>query len=493
LISFSHSAGICGDFKRFTGMLSAVRQARDWAIEEFKDTNLGHGSRTSRLIRMATEIAIRPAGKVSDVFTTAADAEGAYRWLENPAVQVDALVAGVGRACAARCAEYPFVYIPVDGSSLSLVDVEHTKDFGPLGTARQAGRGVKVLGAIAVSPDGVSLGVSALEWWSRPLRTTAKKPSASRPTNEKETQRWLDAVTHTCEHFAACAPETRCWFQLDREADSWPVLHHLAATPYWYTVRASRDRRLAISTPGKPKYLRKKLARAPVMGELLLDIEPGHGRQAREARLVLRATTVRLELRDPWSKKCRPLSMQVVWVHERGTTPRGEKPLDWLLLTNHAVDTAEDALLVVRGYSQRWRIEDFHKTWKSGACNVEVSQLRSTAHVTKWATLLAAVAIRIERLKFLARTQPDIAASIELTRHEIRALVLWQRRTKKRTEAIAKDSPTIGDAVLWIARMGGYTGKSSGGPPGAITIGRGLERLRQRAEALEDLEFSKEI
>src|SRR6202161_79142 len=232
------------------------------------------------------------------------------------------------------------------------------------------------------APEGVSLGVSAREWWSRVPRTTPKRPNASRPTKEKETQRWLDAVTHTCEHFAAWAPETRCWFQLDREADSWPVLHHLAATPHWFTVRASRDRRLSLSTPGKPKYLRKKLAHAPVMGTLEVDIEPGHRRQARMAQLVIRAMTVRLELRDPWTKTCRPLSMQAVWVHERGTTPRGEKPLDWLLLTNHAVDTPEDALLVVRGYSLRWRIEDFHKPWKSGACNVEASQLRSTAHVT---------------------------------------------------------------------------------------------------------------
>jgi hypothetical protein len=472
-------------------MLSALRQARDWAIEEFKGVDLGHGSRTTRLIRMATEVAMRPAGKVSEVFTTAADAEGAYRWLENPAVRVDALVAGIGRSCAERCAKHAFVYVPMDGSSVSLVDRAYTKDFGSLGAGHKAGRGVKVLGAIAVSPEGVPLGVCALEWWSRPRRTTAKKHSPSRPTKEKETQHWLDAVTHTCQHFAACAPQTRCWFQLDREADSWSMLHHLAATPHWFTVRASRDRRLAHSTPGKPKYLRKKLARAPVMGEMHLDIEPGHGRKARKARLVLRATTVHLELRHPWFKKCHPLSMQAVWVHERGTTPPGEKPLDWLLLTNHAVDTAEDALLVALGYAQRWRVEDFHKTWKSGACNVEQSQLRSTAHAAKWATLLAAVAIRIERLKFLARTEPQTAASSELTPHEIQALVLWKRRTKKRTEAVPKNAPTIGEAVLWIAQMGGYTGKSSGGPPGAITIGRGLDRLRQRAEALEDLESSE--
>ena len=128
----------------------------------------------------------------------------------------------------------------------------------------------------------------------------------------------------------------------------------------------------------------------------------------------------------------------------------------------------------------------------SAKAKVEEAQLRSSAHAMRWATLLASVALRIERLKFLSRTDPTLAASGELTRHEIRALVLWKRRTKKRTEPMPGAAPTIAEAVRWIAEMGGYTGKSSGGPPGSITIGRGLERLRQRAEALEDLESSGE-
>ena len=475
-------------------MQADISEARRWALEEFGNVELGHGSRRTRLVRMATQVAVRPGGKVSEVFTGAADAEGAYRWLENSAVRVEALVEGIGRACAVRASEHAFVYVPVDGSSVTLVDQTRRKDFGPIGTTLQGARGVKVLGAIAVSPGGVPLGVAALEWWSRTLRRgkDKKRPNASRPTEEKETQRWLDAVTHTCERFAEYAPETRCWFQLDREADSWPVLHHLEASGHWFTVRASRDRRLAISTPGNPKYLRKKLARAPVLGELEVRVPPGPRRKGHLARLSVRAISVRLELRDPWTKKCRPLMVNAVWARESRTTPHGDKPLDWLLLTNHSAGSLEDACLVVRGYCQRWRIEEFHKTWKSGACKVEEAQLRSSAHAMRWATLLASVALRIERLKFLSRTDPTLAASGELTRHEIRALVLWKRRTKKRTEPMPGAAPTIAEAVRWIAEMGGYTGKSSGGPPGSITIGRGLERLRQRAEALEDLESSGE-
>lgn len=78
----------------------------------------------------------------------------------------------------------------------------------------------------------------------------------------------------------------------------------------------------------------------------------------------------------------------------------------------------------------------------------------------KWATLLAAVAVRVERLKYLARNEPDTPATIELSTYELRALVLLKKREKKRTE---------------------------GGPPGAVTIGRGLARVQIAAAVLEEL------
>ena len=123
-------------------------------------------------------------------------------------------------------------------------------------------------------------------------------------------------------------------------------------------------------------------------------------------------------------------------------------------------------------------------------CNVESTQLHAKAHVIKWATLLAAVAMRVERLKHLARQEPTLPASAELTPTEIRALIVLKRKYKKRTEEISDAMPTIAQATLWIAEFGGYTGKSSGGPPGSITIGRGLEYLRAAADGIEALQSS---
>ena len=82
--------------------------------------------------------------------------------------------------------------------------------------------------------------------------------------------------------------------------------------------------------------------------------------------------------------------------------------------------------------------------WKSGALRVEETQLRSAARVIKWAILAVVTAARIERLRMLARTNPDDSALTMLSGHELQALILMKRRHAKRTEHVPDATPTIG-------------------------------------------------
>jgi hypothetical protein len=269
------------------------------------------------------------------------------------------------------------------------------------------------------------------------------------------------------------------------------TLHEAGQEGHRFTVRGSWDR--LIEATGKDKqYLRGWLDREAPGGEYTLKVSAGPKRAARDARIVVRSAKVVLRLRDRWNKTETTMPVTAVWAREEGTTPAGEDPIDWLLLTNASVDSFAQAQHVIFGYTQRWRVEEFHKTWKSGACKVEQTQLRTQRAVILWATILAAVAVRVERLKRLARTVPEQPADLELTRHELRALVLLKRKHKKRNEIIPDTVPSIAQAVLWIAQLGGYTGKSSGGPPGSITIRRGLEYLRPAARILELLEADQQ-
>ena len=437
---------------------------------------------------MLSRIGDNPCGKLSAVFHDAKELDGAYDFVENENLSIARLESAVGRATARR-KHGSHVFVAIDGSSLTLTARPSGEDkgFGPIGPIQKGWKGLKVMTALSVGEDGAPIGVLAQSWWARPNvpgrpLKQCKKERMKKTPREKETRHWLEVIERSAERLdeaGVCG-----WFQLDREGDAWSTLLTLAEQGHRFTVRSSWDRLLDEPGPRR-RYLRATLAKTKPIGRYELLISERWGRKARRAQMVVHAAEVTLLLREKMNgKKPRPLRVRVVWTHEVGTVPRGEKPLNWMLLTNAAVDSFGAARRVVDGYAMRWRIEEFHRTWKTGACDVERTQLRSRNAVIRWAMTLGVAAVRIERLKRLAREQPGEPASIELSAVEIEVLVALRKIHKRRREPDPDAMPTIGQATLWIAELGGYTGQSSGGLPGSITIGRGFERLRHGADAI---------
>ena len=457
-------------------------EAVQWGNEQFGDAALGDRRRRDRLLSVAARACERPGGRISEVFQDAGELHEAYDFVENDHVPPSELIEAMGRATALRCAGLPFVYVAVDGSSLTLADHDKAKDFGALGSGPTSSRGLKVISALALDAQGTTMGLLTQQWWARAAgKKKSRNQRARLALEQKETRHWVAAFE---EANAQCAArDIRPSFIVDREGDACDLLLALLRLDALFTVRASWNR--VVQSTGKDKqYLRAAIAAMRPLSVYELHVPAGLKRRTRVARMELRATRVTVRLRDTSTKKYTWTEMSAVWALEAGTTPEGETPLDWLLYTNVPVGDAEQARRIVRGYANRWRIEDFHKTWKTAGCNVERTQLRTAQGVVRWATILAAVATRIERLKHLARTQPDQPATAELTHEEIHVLVALARRIKKRAELAPSESLTIASALEWVARIGGYTGKSSGGPPGSITIGRGLERLQAAVDGV---------
>jgi hypothetical protein len=455
-----------------------------WAQTQFESADLGDSRRTARLVQILKRAVENPSGKLSEVFHSPRELDGAYDFVERDQTSVEKLQAAVGRAAALQCVGASHVFVAVDGSSLTLIDRARAKGFGKVGSRGDA-QGLKVMSALAVGADGATIGLLAQSWWAREaIKRSRKKKiqakNAKGPT-EKETRYWHATIQRAAKQLETAG--TRGWFQLDREADSWSTLLTLANSGHLFTVRSAFDRVLQ-TIGGDKQYLRASLAATTPIGSYKLEVSGKGSRKARIANMLMRAATVTLRLVDRHAPKPRFLQVRVVWVREQGTTPKDETPLDWMLLTNAPINTLEAAQKVVLGYSMRWRIEEFHKTWKTGKCNVELTQLRSRNAVIRWATILAVAATRIERLKHLARTGPDRPATEALTSIEIEVLLVLKRRYKRQKEVIPTTIPTMGNAILWLAEIGGYTGKSSGGPPGSITIGRGLERLKNAVEGV---------
>lgn len=334
--------------------------------------------------------------------------------------------------------------------------------------------------AIAVSPEGVGLGVCGQHFWTR-VRKRIRDSRAKRPMALKESRFWIVVAEQVRAAFNAAELATVPWFQLDRGGDIGEVLLHAVAQSWRLTVRASSNRRIA--TTGGATYLWPELRRQRVLGRYWLDVPAGKGRRARAACMCVRACTVTLRLKHQWTKKVRTVTVGAVLTREVHSAPRGEKRLEWMLLTTAPLANFEDAKAVIDGYAQRWKVEEFHNLWKSGRCHVEDTQLHSRERIEKWATLLSSVAMRTLQLTYQARSTPTMPADELLTRDEIDAVILLRRPKGVRVGHV----PTLSQAVRWIAEIGGFMSHGKDSPPGKVTVGRGLDRIAAAVELLRAL------
>jgi hypothetical protein len=453
----------------------------DWASIEFGSAELGDARRTARLVSCAAEAAAMPSGAVSRTCQTSASREGAFRFVENPACSPEAVIAAMTRAAARRCTDGVAI-VAVDATAVRVVDETGKKGLGPIGAWEDPKRGVHVMSAFALTNTGAPVGLCSQSYWVRTERSKRPATAHSADIENRESRFWFRALEQTLETFAREAPSTVPWFQLDRGGDCGPLLAHAKDNDLLLTVRATHDRRVdsphkkLVATLEATKIVATYSVRVTAKKEVRKRRRAGKKlrywvtrRRERVAHLKVRATRVVLKL-GRW-KSLRTLEFNAVLVREQG--PKEDR-IDWLLLSTRAIPTRAEVMEIVRAYGFRWRIEEFHRTWKRGLCRVEDMQLRSREAVVKWATILAAVAARAMRLTYLAREKPDILASTEFTKSELEALIVMREPKGMTTSDVA--TLTLAQVIRWIAELGSYTGPWNG-PPGPVVVARGLRTV----------------
>lgn len=459
-----------------------------WAVEEFGHAQLGDKRRTKRLVAVAADVVATPAGKLTQVWEQGAEREGAYRFMENEAVDPAAMSLAASVAALRRAPKSArYLVVAEDFTTLSLMSALKKgaeAGFGPVGTQGVKSQGLECAQAILLSPQGEPLGVGGQSLWAREPRQEGKqdqgkssKAEALRPLEERETVHWVIAAEQALKARELAGYKGHLWFQFDRGGDSRDILHWASMVDgAWVTVRVAQDRCVDWPQEG---LLWEVVGAEKVLGTYTLKVAGGPKRQARRATLEVRATSVVLPLPQHWTKREQPVELFAVHAVEVGTVPAGEEPIEWMLLTTRRVRGFKGARRVLKAYALRWRAEEVFKTWKS-VVQVQASQLMQADNFARWATVLVSVAVRLERLKYLARTAPETPADTELTPAEIRALQL-----KYDPQALQRgEQPTIAQAVTWIAYLGGYS-KYAKRPPGTIVLGRGLKKLAAYVEVLE--------
>lgn len=399
------------------------------------------------------------------------EAQSIYRFWSNPHVSASQIIASQRDAVLQRVNRSQVVLVAQDTTDLNFgTNRPKTTGLGFFG--RTVEQGMKVHSALAISGEGEPLGLLHQYSWSRLERSGRRATYKRKPTAQKENQRWLD----TAKAATVGVKETVTLVQVgDREADFYDFLAQPRQAHHHLLIRAVQNRHVQHELG----YLLPTIQQAPELSRSSLPIQRRGDRPAYLAQLSLRAMRLTLDVpkHHPQAKQFQPIEMNVLWVQELDP-PTGQAAISWLLLTTLPIDDAQEAWQCVQWYSYRWLIERFHFALKQG-CHIEALQLSTAAGLEKALATYSIIACRILWLTYRARLHPEQACDSILETSEWRLL---RRKFEPRNRS--RQPPTFGEAIRWIARLGGFLGNQEQ-EPGLRTLWRGMSKLQHLIEGAQ--------
>ena len=441
----------------------------DWALHEFGHAQLGDERRTQRLTMIATAFAQQPTASIPQAMPDWAAAKGTYRFFATEDIPASAIREAHHQATLQRVQDHPVILAVQDTTTLNYSTHPQTQGLGSIGSHSPKTVGLIMHSTLAITPTGVPLGFVHTSVRARQAARGQRATRHRRKLADKESVKWVESLT-ACQALATQCPQTQWINVTDREGDLYEwfaqALAPTADPRVHLLVRSRHNRPLEDQT----KTLWERVRARPVAATLEVCVGSRNQQPSRLATVSIRFAEVTLE---PPRRHTHlgPLRVWVVEAYE-ARSPKGAEPILWRLVTTVPVTSAEEAILCVRWYSQRWQIEVLHRVLKSG-CRIEQRQLETAQRLDRALAVDQVVAWRILGLCKAAREQPDASIAQWLSQAEWEAL--WCK-IHRRVDP-PKTPPTVGQAVRWIARLGGFLGRRHDGHPGPTTLWRGFHRL----------------
>ena len=435
---------------------------------EFGDERLN-----TRLPRLIEQLIRDPGASVLAACQDPYQAKAAYRFVGNDGVTVDEITRVTREVTIANisAAKPSVLLIPQDTSELNYSNLKATEGLGNIARKR-ASMGIIIHTGIAVEDTGMVHGLLWQKIWIRPPEEHNKAENRkSLPIEEKESFKWLETIEKVGTDF----PEgTLVVHVCDREGDIYELFCKAEKEGANYLCRRFQPRK----TQGEDgnESLEGFVDALPAAGSVIVNVprDSHTGRLARDA--VLEVKYGKCSIAKPGNlpaSRGLPSSVgaYVVSASEKDP-PEGQEKIFWHLITNVPVASFEDAVTRIQWYTQRWKIELFHRTLKSG-CKVEELQSESADKLMKLIAIYSIIALQIMLLGYMARADPD--ASCENCLEEEEWKILY--RVANKTKSLPDKPPTIHEAVAMKAKLGGFPGRKSDGKPGVTVIWRGLSKL----------------
>lgn len=446
--------------------MQTSKDEEDWAQAEFGAAELGDARRTARLVQLARQLGERPEASLPRALEDHAALKAAYRFFDNADITHEKILASHVVSSLGRLQGQEVILAVQDTTFIDYSTHLATDGLGPLHA--KGGHGMICHGTLAVTPQRLPLGILSLRLWARDVDKPKQRATRrSRAIEDKESYKWIDSVQAVA-GLKARLPDTRWVSVADRESDVFEFFTQARALGVDVLTRAAWNR----NVKGPEEQVFAALAAAPVVAHKPLALPASGKRKARTAKLEIRTCPLTLESpRNGSGQGLEPLALWGVWAYEP-EPPAGVEPLDWKLLTSVAVTSAEHALERLEWYAARWGIEQWHKVLKSG-CRIQMRQLESAERLERLLTVYAVIAWRILYATLLARLVPDMACTAVLQDDEWEALYCRIHRTP----VPPATAPPLRQAIRWIARLGGFLGRTGDGEPGTKTLWQGFQEL----------------
>ena len=441
-----------------------------WATQELSHVQLVDARLEKRLVKIVEDLASQPESSVPQASGDWASTKGAYRFWDNDKVDPASIIHAHELSTVERLSGHDMVLNIQDTTDLNFT--HHPKKQGMGYLDHPSAKGLKVHSCLSVSVEGVPQGVIYQQVWARDPKTFGKKHKRKKlATKDKESQRWLDTLTSSQD---AIPVDKQVITIGDQEADIYDLFALPRREGSHLLIRVCHNR----CVEHEAKYLWESVRQSPVLGEVTVKIGRKGNQPPREATLTIRIAHLSI---CPPSNRPEKGSLKSIPVHlvlaEEDAPPEGVEPICWLLLATFPIETFDDALRCVRYYSYRWLIERYHFVLKSG-CGLEKLQLETADRIHRALATYCIVAWRLLWLTYESRHNPDSPCDRILDTHE------WQSLYCKihKTSIPPSTPPNLHEAVVMIARLGGFLARKSDKEPGVKTIWRGLRRLHDIAQ-----------
>ena len=452
-----------------------VRPPGDWAEEEFGGCDLGDRRLQQRLLILSRDLLAHPTMSLPQACGDPNKTKAAYRFFDHPQVHMNSVLQGHYAATARRSQKEKWLLAVQDTTELNYSAQPKIELLGPI-CDKPGVVGMLVHDTLAYNGQGMPLGLVDVQCWTRdPDIKCGEQARYERPIEPKESYQWLASWKAAVRLQEQC-PESTVISIGDREADIYELLVEAKKQPKTkLLVRADQQRRVLRPAEEEEEgwvNLWQWTARRPVEGVIPVELPRTAKRpRARIGKLEVRYAEVQLQ--PPKRKpKLGPVTVWVVTATEVGAPP-GEEPVDWKLLTTIEVKTLAQALEVIQWYTQRFQIEVYHRTLKSG-CKIEERQLGNAERIEGCLAIDMVVAWRIVHLTKLGREVPEVPCTVFFEEAQWKALVAFVTRDAR----VPDKPPTLREAILMLAkRLGGFLGRKGDGEPGTETLWKGLQRL----------------